>query len=268
MRQLIEGLVLGLLLVLGSVGSVRGADDPFSADALRGIERAITANLAAYGGCQSFPCPDGDCPAFAAVSDALWQLHGLLGTTQRVAVERTLGDYEARERTLGYWLERENLAAQAVYADVTDQVRRDLTRQAFVESVAEYQRALINWSKLSQLFADFMSFNDLVKSGESMTTLGSVMAAGEVLNTVSAAVDSASFLIQAGQGLQGKNGKRTGAVPQLIPRYGSGRQFAACASPFDPPPPKFRFSVMRKARCRLRSRSSSISGLGLVRLGS
>jgi hypothetical protein len=180
----LSGLSLSLVIFL--TAATAWADDPLSLENLRDLERVVAGHSQSFAACSEYPCPDVDCAGFQAARDALSNASALIGTPQRTGIETTWGDFERREKTLGYWMEQEWNAGRAHYDDLMNQAVTNMEKSARTETIAEIQKALINLSKWAQIVADIKGIEGVLREQANITrapsTMQELLAVNEILN--------------------------------------------------------------------------------------
>ena len=192
---------LSLFLLAMSASTAARADDPLSLENLRDLERVVAGHSQSFAACSEYPCPDVDCAGFQAARDALSNASALIGTPQRTGIETTWGDFERREKTLGYWMEQEWNAKRKHYDDLLGQANTNMTKAARTEWWAEWQRAFINASKLAQLYLELRNlgafFREQASGPTSPSFLPDILAINEVLSAGSNMLEGATLMDQA-----------------------------------------------------------------------
>jgi hypothetical protein len=177
------------------------AEDPLSLENLRDLERVVAGHSPSFAACSKYPCPDVDCAGFQAARDALSNASALIGTPQRTGIETTWGDFERREKTLGYWMEQEWNAKRKHYDDLLGQANTNMTKAARTEWWAEWQRAFINASKLAQLYLELRNlgafFREQACGPTSPSLLPDILAVNEILGAGSNMLEGATLVDQA-----------------------------------------------------------------------
>ncbi len=194
------GLSLSLAVIVSAI-TVARADDPLSLANLQDLERTVAAHARSFARCSEFPCPDVDCAGFQAARDALTGASALIGTPQRTEIETTWGDFERRQRSLGYWMEQEWNAGRRHYDDLLGQANTNMTKAARTEWWAEWQRASINASKLAQLYLELRNlgtfFREQASGPTSPSLLPDILAVNEILGAGSNLLEGATLMDQA-----------------------------------------------------------------------